>query len=71
MLIPTDDLDPENRKRCQLEGWVAMDPKTGAHLRKAAGLRDFYILNAGNMALIIPGPNLQDAIKQANKGMVE
>jgi hypothetical protein len=72
MLIHVSKLDTDNRVNCYLAGWIALDPNTGAHLRRSAGRRKagkpakYYLSTPGNDALMILASSDQEAINKAN-----
>ncbi len=76
MLIPVESLDAEGRARCEEQGWIALDPKSGAWLRKA---RDAGAVKPGQPAryfFYIPGLMMrliwarsdEEAVAAANYG---
>jgi len=76
MLIPVESLDAEGRARCEEKGWIALDPKCGAWLRKA---QDDEAVKAGQPAryfFYIPGLMMrliwarsdEEAVRAANYG---
>lgn len=73
-LIPARELDTDNRVNCLLCGWVALDPTTGAHLRRSAGRRKagrpskYYLSVPGAEVRIILAHTDQEAINKANEG---
>ena len=74
MLIPLHKLDPDNKAKCQVNGWVALDPKSGATLRKSKealepGKEAQYFLYIPDVMLrVIWAKSDREAIATANNG---
>ncbi len=74
MLIPVESLDAEGRARCEEKGWIALDAKSGAWLRKGReevrpgqpGKYYFYI--PGLMMRVIWARSDEEAVAAANYG---
>jgi hypothetical protein len=67
MLRLCNELDDEIRVKCQPD-WIAYDPVTDTHLRKATKGEGRYILSSPQMAIVIEAESDQDALDQANRG---
>ncbi len=74
VLIPADSLDTEGRARCEEMGWIALDPKNGAWLRKARDevkpgqpARYFFYI-PGLMMRLIWARSDEEAVAAANYG---
>ncbi len=76
MLIPVDDLNPEDRARCRKNGWIAYDPRYKSTLRKDPGqskpgrAAKYYLFIPGLMLRVIWAQTDQEAIAVANLGGV-
>ncbi len=74
MLIPAKKLDPEKQAECQRNGWIALDPKTGAYLRRSAeelqaGEQAKYYLSIPNVIVrVIWAKTDTEAMAIANNG---
>lgn len=72
MLIPAKKLDLEKQAECQRNGWIALDPKTGAYLRRSTeelqpGEQAKYYLSIPNvMVRVIWAKTDQEAMAIAN-----
>ncbi len=76
MLIPVDDLNPEDQARCWQNGWIAYDPRFKSTLRKDPGPvkpgkpAKYYLFIPGLMLRVIWARTDQEAIAVANLGGV-
>ena len=76
MLISAIKLDIEKQAECQQNGWIALDPKTGAYLRRSTeefkpGKQVKYYLSIPNvMVRVIWAKTDEETMAIANNGQM-
>ncbi len=74
MLIPIDDLNAEDQARCQMKGWIALDPKDGRSLKKSdddfgpGRAKKYFLLIPNKMLIVIWAKSDREAVEKANGG---
>ena len=74
MLTAVKKLDPEKQAECQQNGWIALDPKTGASLRPSPEVFQpgdqvkYYLYIPNLMVRVIWAKTDEEALAIANNG---
>jgi hypothetical protein len=74
MLISVKKLDPEKQAECLQNGWIALDPKTGATLRRSpeefprGSWIKYYLYIPNIMVRVIWAKTDKEALAIANNG---
>jgi hypothetical protein len=74
MLIPLKKLEPEKQAECLRNGWIALDPKTGATLRRSpeevqpSSQVKYYLYIPNIMVRVIWAKTDKEALAIANNG---
>ena len=72
MMTPPNDLNPDDRAKCEQNGWIAYDPKTRSMLRKTSEEvkpgqpSKYYFYIPSLMLRVIWAKTDQEAIDDAN-----
>jgi hypothetical protein len=73
MLISKNKLDPEKQSECLQNNWVALDPKTGASLRRSLDVQpgdqiEYFLYIPSVMVRVIWAKSDEKAMTIANNG---